>query len=60
LIFEFCGVEVGARQATAEVLSKLNIRNFSWQKVRSELRSPLVGVSATTVDELQRFDFRGQ
>ena len=60
LIFEFCGVEVGARQAAAEVLSKLNIRNFSWQKVRGELRSPLVGVSATTVDELQRFDFRGQ
>ncbi|KAL2262831.1 hypothetical protein VTK26DRAFT_9352 [Humicola hyalothermophila] len=58
LIFEFCGVEIGARQAAAEVLSKLNIRNFSWQKVRSELRSPLVGISATSVDELQRFDFR--
>ncbi|KAK4127619.1 Serine/threonine-protein kinase [Parathielavia appendiculata] len=58
LIFEFCGVEVGARQAAAEVLSKLNIRNFTWQKVRIELRSPLVGISATSVDELQRFDFR--
>ncbi|KAK4239143.1 anticodon binding domain of tRNAs-domain-containing protein [Achaetomium macrosporum] len=58
LVFEFCGVEVGARQAAAEVLSKLNIRNFTWQKVRSELRSPLVGISATSVDELQRFDFR--
>jgi translation initiation factor 2-alpha kinase 4 len=60
LIFEFCGVEVGVRHAAAEVLSKLNIRNFTWQKVRSELRSPLVGMSATSVDELQRFDFRGQ
>jgi translation initiation factor 2-alpha kinase 4 len=60
LIFEYCGVEVGARQAAAEVLSKLNIRNFTWQKVRSELRSPLVGISATSVDELQRFDFRGE
>jgi translation initiation factor 2-alpha kinase 4 len=59
LIFEFCGVEVGARQAAAEVLSKFNIRNFTWQKVRSELRSPAVGISATSVDELQRFDFRG-
>ncbi|KAL2163091.1 hypothetical protein VTH06DRAFT_6927 [Thermothelomyces fergusii] len=58
LIFEFCGVEAGARGAAAEVLSKLNIRNFTWQKVRSELRSPLVGISATSVDELQRFDFR--
>ncbi|KAK3953067.1 anticodon binding domain of tRNAs-domain-containing protein [Pseudoneurospora amorphoporcata] len=58
LIFEYCGVEVGTRRAAAEVLSKLNIRNFTWQKVRGELRSPMVGISATSVDELQRFDFR--
>ncbi|KAM7217902.1 Serine/threonine-protein kinase GCN2 [Rhypophila decipiens] len=58
LIFEYCGVEQDARHAAAEVLSKLNIRNFSWQKVRGELRSALVGISATSVDELQRFDFR--
>ncbi|KAK0651929.1 anticodon binding domain of tRNAs-domain-containing protein [Cercophora newfieldiana] len=58
LIFEFCGVQVGARRAAAEVLSKLNIRNFTWQKVRGELRSPLIGISATSIDELQRFDFR--
>lgn len=60
LIFEYCGVEIGARHAAAEVLSKLNVRNFTWQKVRSELRSPVVGISATSVDELQRFDFRGR
>lgn len=60
LIFEYCGVEVGTRRAAAEVLSKLNIRNFTWQKVRGELRSPMVGISATSVDELQRFDFRGK
>ncbi|KAK4189638.1 anticodon binding domain of tRNAs-domain-containing protein [Podospora australis] len=58
LIFEHCGVDLNARQAAADVLSKLNIRNFTWQKVRGELRSPLVGISATSVDELQRFDFR--
>ncbi|KAK3997540.1 anticodon binding domain of tRNAs-domain-containing protein [Cladorrhinum sp. PSN332] len=58
LIFEYCGVDLNARQAAADVLSKLNIRNFTWQKVRGELRSPLVGISATCVDELQRFDFR--
>ncbi|KAK4159032.1 anticodon binding domain of tRNAs-domain-containing protein [Cladorrhinum sp. PSN259] len=58
LIFEYCGVDLNTRQAAADVLSKLNIRNFTWQKVRGELRSPLVGISATCVDELQRFDFR--
>ncbi|VBB76175.1 Putative Serine/threonine-protein kinase GCN2 [Podospora comata] len=58
LIFEFCGVDINARPAAADVLSKLNIRNFTWLKVRSELRSPEIGISATSVDELQRFDFR--
>ncbi|KAK4453300.1 anticodon binding domain of tRNAs-domain-containing protein [Podospora aff. communis PSN243] len=58
LIFEFCGVKAGARRAAADVLSKLNIRNFTWQKVRSELRSPEVGLSTTSIDELQKFDFR--
>ena len=60
VIFEYCGVEAGSRRAAAEVLSKLNIRNFTWQKVRGELRSSSVGISATSVDELQRFDFRGK
>jgi eukaryotic translation initiation factor 2-alpha kinase 4 len=60
LIFEFCGVQAGARRAAAEVLSKLNIRNFTWQKVRGELRSPVIGISTTSIDELQKFDFRGK
>ncbi|KAH7008448.1 anticodon binding domain of tRNAs-domain-containing protein [Ilyonectria destructans] len=58
LIFEHCGIESACRRATADVLSKLNIHNYTWQKIRIELRSSAVGVSATSVDELQRFDFR--
>ncbi|KAF4450856.1 PEK/GCN2 protein kinase [Fusarium austroafricanum] len=58
LIFEYCGIEPTSRRATADVLSKLNIHNYTWQKIRIELRSPTVGVSATSVDELQKFDFR--
>jgi translation initiation factor 2-alpha kinase 4 len=60
LIFDYCGVEHNCRRAAADVLSRLNIRSITWQKIRAELRSPLVGVSATSVDELQRFDFRGE
>jgi eukaryotic translation initiation factor 2-alpha kinase 4 len=60
LIFEYCRVEPGSRKAAAESLSKLNIHNWTWQKIRVELRNPLVGLSATSVDELQRFDFRGE
>ncbi|KAH8898540.1 serine/threonine-protein kinase gcn2 [Thozetella sp. PMI_491] len=57
-IFDFCGIEKGSRRATAETLSKLNVRNYPWSKIRAELRSEYVGISATSVDELQRFDFR--
>lgn len=60
LIYEYCGVDISSRQAASDVLSKLNIQSWTWQKIRTELRSPMVGVSATSVDELQRFDFRGK
>lgn len=58
IIFDYCGVERSSRAAAAEILSKLNIQGATWQKLRGELRSPACGVSATSVDELQRFDFR--
>lgn len=58
IIFDYCGVERASRPATAEILSKLNIQGVTLQKLRGELRSPACGVSATSVDELQRFDFR--
>lgn len=59
LIFEYCAIEPALRRAAADVLSKLNVHNHTWQKIRSELRSA-AGVSATSLDELQRFDFRGK
>lgn len=59
LIYEFCRIELDMRPAVSEVLSKLNIQQWTWQKIRNELRSPLIGVAATSLDDLQRFDFRG-
>lgn len=58
LIFEFCRIETSIRQAVSDTLSKLNVQSYTWQKIRTELRSPLIGVSATSVDDLQQFDFR--
>ncbi|KAL8326642.1 hypothetical protein RB597_003107 [Gaeumannomyces tritici] len=55
-IFDFCGVERAAARKVADTLSKLNIRGVTWTRIKSELRS--AGVSTTTVDELQKFDFR--
>jgi translation initiation factor 2-alpha kinase 4 len=60
LIFDFCRIEPSIRQAVSDTLSRLNVQSWTWQKIRTELRSPIIGVSATSVDDLQRFDFRGR
>jgi translation initiation factor 2-alpha kinase 4 len=59
LIFDHCRIEANIRAQVSETLSKLNIGSWSWQKIKNELRSPVVGASATSVDDLQNFDFRG-
>ncbi|KAI8633188.1 serine/threonine-protein kinase gcn2 [Xylariaceae sp. FL1651] len=58
LIFDYCNVDLGARQSTAESLTKLNVHSITFQKIRAELRSPLIGISATSIEDLRRFDFR--
>ncbi|KAG9236637.1 anticodon binding domain of tRNAs-domain-containing protein [Amylocarpus encephaloides] len=58
LIFDHCRIETAIREAVTETLSKLNIGPYSWQKIKTELRSQLIGASATSVDDLQKFDFR--
>ena len=60
LIFDFCKIDRSLRRRTAEILSKLHIHGCTWQKIRQELRSEEVGVSATSVNELEKFDFRGK
>lgn len=60
LIFDFCRIELSIRPAVADTLSKLNIQSYTWQKIKTELRSPVIGLSAPSVDDLQRFDFRGK
>lgn len=59
LVMEFCRISVSQRPAVKDVISKLNIGQWTWQKIRNELRSPSLGISATSVDDLARFDFRG-
>jgi translation initiation factor 2-alpha kinase 4 len=57
-IMDFCRISVPQRPAVKEVLSKLNIAKFNWQKIKNELRAPEVGVSSTSLDDLARFDWR--
>jgi translation initiation factor 2-alpha kinase 4 len=49
LVFDFCRIEPAIRQVVSDSLSKLNVQSWTWQKIRAELRSPLIGVSATSV-----------
>lgn len=56
LVFDFCDVDISLRKSAAETLSHLNFQNWTWQKIRVELRH--LGLSVTSLDELQKFDFR--
>lgn len=58
LIMDFCRIETRQRPAVQEILGKLNIQEWTWSKIKTELRNVSVGVSSTSLDELARFDFR--
>ena len=57
-ILRFCDIEVSKWSAIKETISKLHTGEWSWAKVRHELRGPSIAVAATSLDELERFDFR--
>lgn len=58
LIMEFCRITPSQIPIVKEVISKLNVGRYTMQKIRSELRSPSIGVASTSLDDLARFDFR--
>lgn len=57
-ILRFCDIEASRWHAVKETLSKLHTSEWTWAKVRHELRGPSIAVAATSLDELERFDFR--
>ncbi|KAJ9657622.1 eukaryotic translation initiation factor 2-alpha kinase [Coniosporium apollinis] len=58
LVMDFCRISTPLRPAVKETLSRLNIHQWTWQKIRSELRSPTIGVPSTSLDDLAKFDWR--
>ena len=58
IILNFCRIPTPQQQVTKEILSKLNIQQWTWMKIRAELRAPTIGIPATSLDDLARFDFR--
>ena len=57
-ILRFCGIEASKWPAVKETVSKLHTSEWTWAKVRHELRGPSIAVAATSLDELELFDFR--
>ena len=57
-ILRFCDIEASRWPAVKETISKLHTSDWTWAKVRHELRGPSIAVAATSLDELERFDFR--
>lgn len=58
IVLDYCRIDKAQRPAVKETLSKLNIHNNKWPQVRAELRSPLLGIPSTALDQLVQFDFR--
>jgi len=59
IVMEFCRITPSQIPHAKEVISKLNVGKWTMQKIRSELRSPAIGVASTSLDDLARFDFKG-
>ncbi|KKK25383.1 hypothetical protein ARAM_005483, partial [Aspergillus rambellii] len=58
LVMDFCRITPCQIPLVKEVISRLNVGKWSMQKIRSELRSPAIGVASTSLDDLARFDFK--
>ena len=57
-ILTFCDIDAPKRNSVKETISRLNIGQWNWSKIRNELRAPSIAVAATSLEELTRFDFR--
>ena len=57
-ILDFCDIHPEKWLAVKETISKLNTGDWTWAKVRHELRTPPLSIPSTCLDDLERFDFR--
>ena len=57
-ILSFCEIHQVKWSVVKETISKLNTGDWTWAKVRHELRAPPTSIPGTCLDELEQFDFR--
>jgi translation initiation factor 2-alpha kinase 4 len=59
-VMEFCRINAPMRAPAKEILSRLNHRGTNWSKIRNELATSKLGILPTSLDDLQRFDWRDE
>ncbi len=57
-VLQFCNIDPMRWSDVKQIISKLHTGDWTWGKVRYELRGPSIAIAATALDELERFDFR--
>lgn len=57
-ILKFCRIDQYKRPAVKDEISKLNFDDWTWWKLKHNLRAPPFNIAATSLEELKRFDFR--
>lgn len=57
-ILKFCRIDKFKRPAVKDEISKLNFNDWTWWKLKHNLRAPPFNIAATSLEELKRFDFR--
>ncbi|EPS37632.1 hypothetical protein H072_8670 [Dactylellina haptotyla CBS 200.50] len=60
LILDFCGIEQADRRALLKELSKLWTTDQKWDSIIRDLKTAKVNISAASLAELRRFDWREQ
>lgn len=57
-ILAFCKIHPSKWALVKDSLGQLHGSEINWSKAKALLRTPAIGVAATSVEELMRFDFR--
>lgn len=57
-VLAFCKIHPSKWAVVKDTLGTLQGGQSKWSRIRATLRTPAIGVAATSVEELMRFDFR--
>lgn len=59
-VMDFCRIGASVKPHAKEILSKLNHKLWTWNKIRNELVKIKPGILPTSLDDLAKFDWRDE